>query len=89
VVKYHGNQSGGRVSKGRVYNAEGRTLVEFCESNVLEMLIGKYVEHTKGDYTFIYQLGESVTDCALMSETMLRDLVDFRIETEITSSHMS
>jgi hypothetical protein len=71
-----------------VCNAEGRKLTEFCERNKLEMLNGKYGEDTKGEYTFVNQLGKSVIDYALMSEGTLRDFVDFRTGTEIISSHM-
>jgi hypothetical protein len=55
---------------------------------MLEMLNGKYGEDMKGEYTFVKQLGKSVIDYALMSEVILRDLVDFRIGTEIIISHM-
>jgi hypothetical protein len=48
---------------------------------MLEMLNGKYREDTKGKYMFVNQLGKSVIDYALMSEGILRDLVDFRIGT--------
>jgi hypothetical protein len=67
---------------------EGRKLIEFCERNRLEMLNGKYGEDMKGEYTFVNQLSKSVIDYALMYEGTLRDLVDFRIGTEIISSHM-
>jgi hypothetical protein len=55
---------------------------------MFEMLNGKYGEDAKGEYTFVNQLGKSVINYALMSEGILRDLVDFRIGMEIISSHM-
>jgi hypothetical protein len=61
-------QFGKRVSKFFTCNAEGRKLIEFYERNRLEMLHGKYGEDTKGENTFVNQLGKSVTDNALMSE---------------------
>jgi hypothetical protein len=77
------NQFGNRVRKDLACNAEGRKegrkLTEFCERNMLEMLKGKYREDMKGKYTFVNQLGKSVIDYALMSEGILRNLVDFRI----------
>jgi hypothetical protein len=86
--KDNDDQSGNKVSKYFKCNAEGRKVIEFCERNMLEILNGKYGEDTKGEHTFVYQLGKSVTDNALMPEGMLRDLVDFRIGMEIISSHM-
>jgi hypothetical protein len=55
---------------------------------MLEMLNGKYREDMTGEYTFVNQLGKSVIDYALISESILRDLVNFKIGTEIISSHM-
>jgi hypothetical protein len=48
----------------------------------------KYGVDTKGEYTFVNQLGKSVVDHTLMSEGILSDVVGFRVETEIFSSHM-
>lgn len=48
VNKDYDNQFGSRVSKDIVCNVEGRTLTEFCERNILEMLSGNYGIDTKG-----------------------------------------
>jgi hypothetical protein len=40
-----------------VCNEEGRKLVEFCETNVFEILNGKYGQDTKGEFTFVSQIG--------------------------------
>jgi hypothetical protein len=72
-----------------VCNAEGRKLIEFCERNVFEILNGKYGEDTKGEFTFVSQIDKSVVDCAVMSEGLLLDLVDFRVGEEVISCHMS
>jgi hypothetical protein len=51
-----------RKSKDTVCNAEGRKLIDFCEKNGFEILNGKYISDTGGEFTFINQFGSSVTD---------------------------
>lgn len=67
---------------------EGRKLIEFYDRNMLQTLNGKYGEDTKGEYTFVNQKGKSVVDYSAMSEGILRDLMDFRIGTEIINNHI-
>jgi hypothetical protein len=50
---------GNRVSKDLVCNAEGRKFIEFCERNMFAILNGKYGEDTKGESTFVSQIGKA------------------------------
>jgi hypothetical protein len=41
-----------------------------------------------GEFTFINQLGRSVIDYTLVLEGLIGNLIDFKIGTELISSHM-
>jgi hypothetical protein len=75
------------LSKYIVCSTEGKKFIEFCEGNIFEISNGKYGTDTKGEYTFINQAEKSVVDYALSSEGLISNLVEFRIGSEVFSSH--
>jgi hypothetical protein len=52
------------------------------------MLNGKHGSDTKGEFTFVNRLGKRVIDYALVSENILGNVLDFRVGSEIITSHM-
>jgi hypothetical protein len=77
-----------RSSKDKCCNLEGKKLINFCERQAFHILNGKYGCDTVGEFTFINQLGRSVIDYAVVSEGLMGNLIDFKIGTELISSHM-
>jgi hypothetical protein len=77
------NPYGCRLIKGYVCNTEGKKLAKFCERNIFEILNRKYGAGAKGEYTFINWAGNSVIDCALVMEGLIRYLVEFKIGSEL------
>jgi hypothetical protein len=78
----------GRSSKDKCCKLDGKKLIDFCERQAFHILNGKYGSNMVGDFTFINQLGRSVMDYTLVSEGLIGNLIDFRIGTELISSHM-
>jgi hypothetical protein len=82
------NQFGSRPCKDKISNSKGKKLIEFCKRNTFEMLNAKYGSDVQGEFTSVEQLRKSVTDYALVSESILGNVSDFRVGSEIISSHM-
>jgi hypothetical protein len=74
-------------SKENCCNLEGKKLIDFCRQ-AFHILNDRYGSGLVGDFTFINQLGRSVIDYALVLEGLIGNLIDFKIGTELISSHM-
>jgi hypothetical protein len=58
------------------------------KQNIYEILNRKNGADTKGEYRFINEDGKSVIDYAVASESLISNLVGFRLGNETISSHM-
>jgi hypothetical protein len=55
---------------------------------MLLILTGKKGSDTRGEHTFVNQLSSSVIDYALVMESIIRNVIDFRTEVGIIGNHI-
>jgi hypothetical protein len=77
------NFSEKRHSKNKRCNVEGKKLIVFCECNNFDILNGKFGSDIRGEFTFINKQGSTMIDYTLVSEGILRNIIDCKIGVEV------
>ncbi|XP_067133252.1 uncharacterized protein [Centruroides vittatus] len=76
-----------RMSKDKVSNLGGKSLLEFVQDNNLYMLNGRLPSDCPAEYTYLSSLGKSVIDYIICSETALNMIKEFRVLNIDMSDH--
>jgi hypothetical protein len=68
-----------RSSEDKSCNAEEKHFIDFCETKNFKILNGRFRSETRGEFTFVNKLGSSVIDYALTAESVVNNILDFKI----------
>lgn len=83
-----GDIRGTRLSKDRIINRKGRSVLELLDSSNLVILNGRVRGNQYGEYTFIGPTGSSVIDYGCVTLNCVDLVNDFEIGRELFSEHM-
>ncbi|KAF4530976.1 hypothetical protein B566_EDAN018621, partial [Ephemera danica] len=77
-----------RRSRDKIYNAEGKKLLNFCENMGLRILNGTHGRDKQGHFTYIGENGASTIDFVLCSQNVLPLISDFNVAVRSESDHL-
>ncbi|KAF4514114.1 UNVERIFIED_CONTAM: hypothetical protein B566_EDAN019088, partial [Ephemera danica] len=77
-----------RRSRDKIFNGEGKKLLEFCENMGLRILNGTHGRDKQGHFTYIGEGGASTIDFVLCSQNVLPLISDFSVEIRSESDHL-
>ena len=69
-----------RKSQDRVYNSQGKDLLDLCASAQLRILNGRFIGDILGNMTCVNKRGSSVVDYTITSESLLSSVKYFIVE---------